>query len=105
MQGYRARLSDVDWKKLRVIVQGSQQVRKGHVALQYFARLLGEPGEGARIIYAEAIFDEEKALALLGTKDIDAQVGQDIWGEPKRLHQDLLGPAARAYLDELFGKK
>src|SRR5207245_441335 len=71
MQSYRAQLSAAEWKKLRVIVQGSAQPRKGHLAVQYFARLLGEPGECPRIIYAEAIFDEDKALTLLGTKDVD----------------------------------
>lgn len=105
MLAYRAQLSATEWTKVRVIVQGSAQPRKGHLAVQYFARLLGESGEGRRILYAEAIFDEDKALALLGVKDIDARVGQDVWGEPLRLHQDLLGPAAKVYLNELFEKK
>jgi hypothetical protein len=105
MRQYRAQLSEAEWKRLRVIVQGSQPPRKDHLAVQYFARLLGEPGEGERIVYAEMLFDETKALALLGTKLLDARVGQDVWEDPSRLHQDLLGPEARAYLDVLFGKR
>jgi hypothetical protein len=105
MQRYRAQLSDAEWKKLRVIVQGSQPPRKNNLAVQFFARLLDEPGEGGRIVYAEMIFDESKALALLAAWDLDARVAEDVWEDPGHLHRDLLGPAARAYLDRLFGKK
>jgi hypothetical protein len=105
MQRYRSQLSEAEWKRLRVIVQGSQPPRKDHLAVQYFARLLGETGEGARIVYAEMLFDESKAMALLGTKLLDTRVGQDVWEDSSRLHQDLLGPEARLYLDKLFRKK
>jgi hypothetical protein len=105
MQRYRGELSADEWQKLRVVVQGSQPPRKDNLAVQYFARLLGEPGEGLRIVYAEAIFDEQKALTLLANKLFDTRVGQDVWDDPGHLHRDLLGDAARAYLDELFEKK
>src|SRR5262249_49392699 len=61
---WRQQLSAEDWQKLRVVVSGSQMPRKGHLAVQYFAHLLGEKGEGPRIVYAEAIFDEKRALNL-----------------------------------------
>jgi hypothetical protein len=105
MESYRAKLSAADWKRLRVIVQGSQQLRKDHLAVQYFSRLLGEPGEGSRIIYAEGLFDETKALALLGTKLLDLRIGADIWGDPQHMYRDLLADGASTYLDELFKKK
>ena len=58
--------------------------------MQYFARLLGEPGEGQR------------ALDLLGTRRVDAGLGAAFFGDPARLHRDLLGDAAKGALDELF---
>lgn len=100
---YKERLGD-DWKRVRVIVAGSQQPRRDNVAVQYFCRLLGEPGEGLRVVYAESLYDEPKAVALLGTKLLDVNVGTDIWGEPEHLFRDLLGDVAKAYLDELFKK-
>ena len=78
--------------------------RRDNVGTQYFARLLGEKGEGKRVLYAEAIFDEARALNLLGTKLIDTRIGEDFFDDPLRMHRDLLGDAARAYLDEKAGE-
>jgi hypothetical protein len=105
MTAYRDKLSEIQWKQLRVIVQGSQMPRRNNLAVQYFARLLGEKGEGKRIVYAEGLFDETRALRLLGTHLIDTRLGEDLFEDPLYMHSDLLGTAARTYLDELFRKK
>jgi hypothetical protein len=105
MMAWKKKLSADEWKRLKVVVMGSAQPRRDHTAVQYFARLLGEKGEGPRIVYAEATFDEARALNVLGNKLVDLRVGADFWGEPLRLERDLIGQAARAYLDELFGKE
>ncbi len=105
MTAYRAKLTEEEWGRLKVVIQGSAMPRKSHLAVQYFARLLGEAGEGRRIIYAEAVFDEARALSLLGTHLLDTQLGADIYDDPQRLHRDLLADAARGYLDELFAPK
>ncbi len=102
MTAYRAKLSEEEWHQLRVIVQGSAMPRKRNMAVQYFARLLGEKGEGRRILYAEALYDETRALALLGTQLLDTQLGADVYDDPLRLHRDLLADATKGYLDELF---
>jgi hypothetical protein len=73
MKAWKSRLTDAEWKRLHVIVMGSQLPRRGNLGVQYFARLLGEAGEGKRVVYAEAIFDEPRALDLL------------VAGTPKRL--------------------
>jgi hypothetical protein len=104
MTAWRNKLTEEEWKKLKVIVMGLQMPRRDNISVQYFARLLGVPGEGPRIIYSEAIFDEERALALLGTHLVDTRIGADFFGDPKRMHRDLLGDAAKVYLDELFKK-
>jgi hypothetical protein len=70
--------------------------------VQYFARLLGEEGEGQRIVYAEAIFDESRALDLLGTRLIDTRIGTAFFEDASRMHRDLLSDAAREYLDEVL---
>jgi hypothetical protein len=92
-----------DWERLTVVVMGRQLPRKDNLAVQYFARLLGEPGEGRRIVYAESLFDEPKALDLLATYLVDTQVGLDFFDDPMRMHRDLLGDAAKEYLPQLLG--
>jgi hypothetical protein len=44
----------------------------------------------------------EPALELLGTHLLDASIGEGFFGDPLRLHRDLLGDAAAAYLPKLL---
>jgi hypothetical protein len=101
---WKGKLAAAQWDRLTVVVMGRQLPRKGNVAVQYFARLLGQPGESQRIVYAESLFDESKALDLLATRAIDTRVGRDFFDDPFAMHKDLLGEAAREYLPRLFGK-
>jgi hypothetical protein len=102
MKAWKSRLTDAEWKQLHVIVMGSHLPRRGNLAVQYFARLLGEAGEGKRVVYAEAIFDEPRALDLLGTRLVDTRIGAAFFEDPARMQRDLLSDAAKQYLDELF---
>jgi hypothetical protein len=101
---WREKLTATEWDRLRVVVMGSQMPRKNNLTVQYFARLLGEEGEGKRIVYAEALFDEAKALDLLGTRLLDTRIGEAFFADPLRMHRDLLGDAAQKYLAKLFEK-
>jgi hypothetical protein len=101
---WRSRFTDAEWEGVTVIVMGRQLPRKDNVAVQYFARLLGERGEGRRIVYAEALFDETQALDLLGAHLIDTEIGAAFFGDRLRMHRDLLADAAREHLDKLFKK-
>jgi hypothetical protein len=102
VETWRETLTPSEWKELTVVVMGTQLPRQDNLAVQYFARRLGERGEGSRIVYAEAIFDEEKALDLLATHRVDTGIGVSFFEDPQRMHRDLLGDAARAYLREHF---
>jgi hypothetical protein len=102
MKAWKGRLTDAEWGQLRVIVMGSQLPRKDNLAVQYFARLLGEAGEGGRVIYAEAIFEEPRALGLLATRIVDTRIGAAVFGDAARMHRDLLGDAAKEYVDKLL---
>ena len=78
------------WARLHVVVIGSHMAREHEIALDYFLHALGEPAEGGRVVYAESLWEEPRALELLGTHLIDAQVGAAFFGDPMRLHRDLL---------------
>ena len=58
---WKGQLTPQDWSDLTVLVIGPQLPRKDNLAVQYFARLLGQPGEGKRLIYAEGLGDEPRA--------------------------------------------
>ena len=74
---------------------------KNSVAVQYFAKLLGERGEGKRIIFAESRFEESQELQLLGTHILDTEVGVAFFNDPWRMQRDLLSSAADSYLDTM----
>ena len=98
MKIWRPSLSEDEWNKLRVVVMGSALPRTGNLAVQYFAQVFKEKGEGKRIIYAEALFDEKRALNLLGTHLVDTGIGVFFFDDPARMHRDLLADAAKEYL-------
>jgi hypothetical protein len=100
MMIWKAHLTPVEWQRLRVVIQGTAMPRKDHLAVQYFARLFNEPGEGRRIVYAEALFEPERALNLLATHELDRRAATAFFADPLRLHRDLLADAARRFLAE-----
>jgi len=101
MQAWKTTLTTDEWKALHVVIMGSAAPRRGNVAVQYFSRLLGEKGEGERIIYAEALFDESRAVNLLGTRLMDAQIGSAFFGDRHRMDRDLLADTAEALLKNM----
>jgi hypothetical protein len=92
-----------EWGGLTVVVQGAQTPRAENAAVQYFARLFGEGrGEGRRVVYAEGLWDEEKALNLLGTLRLDGKLSVAVFNDPFRMYRDLLADAARPAIDDLL---
>jgi hypothetical protein len=104
VRAWRATLIEDEWKNLHVVVMGSALPRQGNLATQYFARLLGEKGEGRRIVYAESIFEEPRALNLLGTHLLDTRIGAAFFDDAERMHRDLLSDAAREYLKRMSSR-
>ncbi len=101
MKKWKADLSAEEWKALHVVIIGSAMPRKGNLAVQYFSRLLSEKGEGLRILYAESLWDEAKALNLLGVSLVDSNMAVDFFGDDMRMHIDLLAPLAEKLLKEM----
>ena len=95
---WKGQLTPQEWDKLTVIVVGRQLPRKDNMAVQYFARLLGQPGEGKRLIYAEGLGDEPRSLDLLATHLVDTQVAIDFFNDPNRMARDLLSEAGAAII-------
>jgi hypothetical protein len=97
-KAWRAEMTPAEWKALRVLVLGPALPRERNVMVQYFARLLGERGEGGRITYTEGVFELPRALESLGTRLLDSRIGADFFGDERRMHRDLLSDAAETYL-------
>lgn len=104
VMAWKSQMTEEEWKGLSVVILGSALPRKGSLTVQYFARLLGEPGEGKRITYAESIRDEAQALDLMGTRAVNSGIGVDFFNDPLRMHRDLLSDAARDYLPLLIDR-
>ena len=92
-----------EWTALTVIVPGVQTARAENAAVQFFARLFGETaGEGRRVVYAESLRDEEKALDLLGTLRLDGKLAEAVFGDKFRMYRDFLADGVRAAIDEIL---
>lgn len=102
VSAWRRELSPRQWSQLHVVIIGPHMPREGLVVTQYFLRLLHEPREGRRVVYAESLWEEPKALDLLGTHLLDGSVGDAFFGDYLRMHRDLLADAATRYLDRLL---
>jgi hypothetical protein len=101
MTKWRAEMTPAEWLQLRVVIMGSALPRRGNLAVQYFARLLGEKSESPRIVYAESVWEEDRALRLLATYMLDAGVGVAFFDDPLRMHRDLLSDAATEYIKRM----
>jgi hypothetical protein len=104
VSAWRKLLSPQEWDRLHVVIVGPHMPREDLVVMQYFLRLLHEPKEGRRVVYAEALWEEPQALDLLGTHLLDGDVGEAFFGDYMRMHRDLLGDAASVYLPRLLPK-
>ena len=96
---WREQLSPSEWDALHVVMIGPHMPREQEISIQFFERVFHEPAEGRRIIYAEALWKEPDALNLLATHIVDEAAGEVFFGEPMRMHRDLLADAAKTYLD------
>jgi hypothetical protein len=81
-----------------VVIIGSHMARDGEVTLQYFSRLLDEPREGGRIVYAEGLWQTREAMDLLATHQVDRAAGAAFFGDPMRMHRDVMADGAEAWL-------
>ena len=104
VSAWRRDLSAQEWSQIHVLIIGPHMPREDLVVTQYFLRLLGEPREGRRVVYAESLWQEPQALDLLGTHLLDGGVGEAFFGDYMRMHRDLLGDAAKEYLPRLLAK-
>jgi hypothetical protein len=100
---WKAGMTAEEWASLTVVVPGVQTARVENAAVQYFSRLLGEPnGEGRRVVFAESLWDEDKALGLLGTLRLDGKLSEAVFGDRYRMHRDFLADGARVAVDEIL---
>jgi len=104
VSAWRRDLSPQEWNQLHVLIVGPHMPREDLVVTQYFLRLLHEPREGRRVVYAESLWAEPQALDLLATHLLDGSVGEAFFGDYMRMHRDLLGDAASQYLPILLPK-
>jgi hypothetical protein len=97
-----AHLDAHERQTFEVVVAGAHQARARSLAMQYFGKLLDEqPGAELRLVYAENVSDENGAVALRATRDLDRALAGAFFGDPKRLQRDILGDAVHEQLATL----
>lgn len=99
---FRADLGEDAWSRAYVVVLGVRQARVDNLQYSYFRRVMGSEADGKRLIYAESVFEESKALDLLGTILLDRAIGVAFFDREYRMERDLLGDATAEYLPVLL---
>lgn len=106
---WRSDLGEQRWAGLYVVVCGGHQPRYREATCQYFGQLLHQP-EGSdaeredRLVYGEGLCDINAALDLLARHIVDQRASNLLFGDRRRLQEDLLADAASAEVRKLFPK-
>jgi hypothetical protein len=106
---WRNDLGERRWAGMYVVICGAHQPRYREATCQYFGQLLHQPeGYGAqredRLVYGEGLCDVNTALDLLARHIVDQRASNLLFGDRRRLQEDLLADAARAEVRKLFPK-
>jgi hypothetical protein len=106
---WRNDLGERRWAGLYVVICGAHQPRYREAACQYFGRVLHQPeGSGAeredRLVYGEGLCDVDSALDLLARHIVDQRASNLLFGDRRRLQEDLLADAASTEVRKLFPK-
>ena len=106
---WRNNLGEPRWAGLYVVICGSHQPRYREATCQYFGQLLHQPeGHAAeredRLVYGEGLCDVNAALDLLARHIVDQRASNLLFGDRRRLQEDLLADAARVEVRKLFPK-
>jgi len=106
---WRNNIDEARWAGLYVVICGAHQPRYREATCQYFGRLLREPegsaaGREDRLVYGEGLCDVDSALDLLARHIVDQRASNLLFGDRRRLQEDLLADAASAEVRKLFPK-
>lgn len=106
---WRSDLGEERWAGLYVVICGAHQPRYREATCQYFGQLLHQAeGYGAeredRLVYGEGLCDVNAALDLLARHIVDQRASNLLFGDRRRLQEDLLADAASTEVRKLFPK-
>lgn len=95
---WKEAMASNEWKKIRVVVVSGHMPRAQNSSGQFFSDLLHEKVEGARLVIIETAADDTAALDSLATHLLDGKIAVDFFGDPWRMHRDLLSDSIRKSL-------
>jgi len=106
---WRNSAGERSWAGLYVVICGAHQPRYREAACQYIGRLLREPDGSAaeredRLVYGEGLCDVDAALDLLARHIVDQRASNLLFGDRRRLQEDLLADAGATEVRKLFPK-
>ena len=106
---WRNDLGERRWAGMYVVICGAHQPRYREATCQYFGRLLHEAEGSAaeredRLVYAEGLCDVDAALDLLARHIVDQRASSLLFGDRRRLQEDLLAEAASTEVRKLLPK-
>jgi len=106
---WRNQLGEARWTATYVVICGAHQPRYREATCQYFGRLLHEPESYCaeredRLVYGEDLADIDAAMDLLARHIVDQRASNLLFGDRRRLQEDLLADAAGPEVRKLLPK-
>ena len=106
---WRNQLGEAPWAGAYVVICGAHQPRYREATCQYFGRLLHEPESYCaeredRLVYGEDLADVDAALDLLARHIVNQRASNLLFGDRRRLQEDLLADAASTEVRKLLPK-
>ncbi|NYT24329.1 hypothetical protein H0A73_12015 [Alcaligenaceae bacterium] len=91
-----------EWANVVAVVTGPMTPRRNNLDTAIVASVLGKEHLGTRIFYSENIFSVDGALDYLQIVAGDQELSRDVFGDPKRMWEDLFAPVSRTLVEGDF---
>ena len=105
LEGIRPLLSEREWQKIKIAINGSPSGRRESLTVQFFSKVFDVKGENStRIYYFEGCFEEQgraKTVHNLARHITEESFSRDLLQDPKAMQSDLQGMRADEILETM----
>ncbi|KAJ3013873.1 hypothetical protein HKX48_005479 [Thoreauomyces humboldtii] len=87
-------------KELHIAIEGEHMPADGNSIEQYFLAATNTTKEGDGVYLTSSKMDDDEVVTFIAQHLVDGTIGSRVYGNPDRMHKDVLAPAAEQIIDE-----